>query len=157
MREDADEIETTDEPLPPELTQWLKKLLDDSGLSIRKVALAMEYDRPALTRWFSKGTGMSGPSLWKFLSAVGARIEPAPPGNLPRAVNAELADLRAVVERRLEAQLTDQAIGVLMRLDAGEQYPLKDLEQLADEMRAHSEQTALLAGRLEAHARSARR
>src|SRR5207247_226061 len=77
-----------------------------SGLSHDALAEAVgdSTTRRQTIRWLKEGTEPGGLALLKILTALGARIEPPPPQELPGAVNAELAALRREV-RELRAEV----------------------------------------------------
>lgn len=77
-------------------------------------------------RWLKKGTEPGALALLKMLSAFGVTIEPAPPEDVPRALNAELAEMRREI-RRLSDQVAtlasspqQQAAAADLRRDAEE-------------------------------------
>lgn len=100
-----------------DLGPWLTTLFKASGLSRRALAQAIGTERTNLTGWLEKSKGMTAQSLLLFLSAVNAHIDPAPPDNLPRALNAELADLNRKLDRLLGSR-TPAGNGATARTDA---------------------------------------
>jgi transcriptional regulator with XRE-family HTH domain len=87
----------------PTFRTWLKELRERAGLTQDELAAAIGTDRRNIRRWEAEGHDPSGTMLLKILDAVGAQIVPAPPRELPRAVNAEVRELRdelADIEKR---------------------------------------------------------
>lgn len=76
------------------LGPWLTDLFVASRLSRRALAQAVGVERTNLKGWLDDGKGMSAQSLLRFLSAVGARIDPPPPDDLPKSLNEELRIVR---------------------------------------------------------------
>jgi transcriptional regulator with XRE-family HTH domain len=77
-----------------ELSGWLRQLREQAGLTREELAAAVGTDRRNIYRWEVEGHDPSGSVLLRLLSALGVRVEPAPPAEM-RAVNEELLDLRA--------------------------------------------------------------
>ena len=59
-----------------------------------QLAHAVGTDRRNIRRWEVDGHDPAGSMLMRVLDAVGVQLTPAPPGELPRAVNTELRELR---------------------------------------------------------------
>ena len=85
-----------DYPTEGTLGDWLKELRERARLSQKAAGAALGVDDRAIRRWEAK-TIPSGDVLLRLLSAYGVRLDPPPPANVPRAVNAELAELRQKV------------------------------------------------------------
>jgi transcriptional regulator with XRE-family HTH domain len=96
---------------------WLRELREASGLTQEELASAVGTDRRNVHRWEVAGHDPGGTMLLRLLSALGVRLEPPPPGGVPRAVNAELNDLEGRLADAAEAAAArhDQLIA---RLDA---------------------------------------
>lgn len=80
--------------------------------------MAVGTDRRNIRRWEVEGHDPSGTMLLKILEAVGARVVPSRPEDLPGPVNAELKELRrdlAEVADR-EASRHDDLLGKLEAL-----------------------------------------
>jgi transcriptional regulator with XRE-family HTH domain len=69
-------------------------LRERAGLTQDELASAVGTDRRNIRRWEVEGHDPSGTMLLKILEAVGAKVVPARPAELPGAVNAELRELR---------------------------------------------------------------
>jgi transcriptional regulator with XRE-family HTH domain len=82
-----------------ELRTWLRQLREAAGLSQEALASAVGTDRRNIHRWEVQGHDPGGTALLRVLSALGVQIEPPPPTGFPRAVNAELLELRAELRR----------------------------------------------------------
>src|SRR6266508_1851591 len=78
-----------------ELGAWLRFLREQSGLSQTQLASTVGTDRRNIRRWEVEGHDPGGSMLMQILSALGVSITPAPPNEMPRAVNAELARLES--------------------------------------------------------------
>ena len=78
----------------PAFRQWLRDLRERAGLTQEQLAHAVGTDRRNIRRWEVDGHDPAGSMLMRVLDAVGVQLTPAPPGELPRAVNTELRDLR---------------------------------------------------------------
>ena len=65
-----------------------------AGLTQEQLAHAVGTDRRNIRRWEVDGHDPAGSMLMRVLDAVGVQLTPAPPGELPGAVNTELRDLR---------------------------------------------------------------
>jgi transcriptional regulator with XRE-family HTH domain len=86
---------------------WLKELRERAGLTQDELAAAVGTDRRNIRRWEAEGHDPSGTVLLRMLDALGAEIVPKPPDELPRAVNAEVHELRtelAEAEERAAAR-----------------------------------------------------
>jgi transcriptional regulator with XRE-family HTH domain len=84
----------------PAFRAWLRELRERAGLTQEQLAHAVGTDRRNIRRWEVDGHDPAGSMLMRVLDAVGVQLVPAPPGDLPRAVNTELRELR---ERLREA------------------------------------------------------
>jgi transcriptional regulator with XRE-family HTH domain len=84
----------------PAFRQWLRELRERAGLTQEQLAHAVGTDRRNIRRWEVDGHDPAGSMLMRVLDAVGVQLTPAPPSELPRAVNTELRELR---ERMREA------------------------------------------------------
>jgi transcriptional regulator with XRE-family HTH domain len=78
----------------PAFRQWLRDLRERAGLTQEQLAHAVGTDRRNIRRWEVDGHDPAGSMLMRVLDAVGVQLTPAPPGELPRAVNTELRELR---------------------------------------------------------------
>jgi transcriptional regulator with XRE-family HTH domain len=78
----------------PAFRLWLRELRERANLTQDELAAAVGTDRRNIRRWEVEGHDPSGTMLLKILEAVGARVVPSRPEDLPGAVNAELRDLR---------------------------------------------------------------
>ena len=87
-----------------DLGGWLRSLRERSGLSQTELAASVGTDRRNIRRWELEGHDPGGSMLIKVLSALGVTVQPAPPEDVPRAVNVEVQEL----ERRL-ARVEDTA------------------------------------------------
>jgi transcriptional regulator with XRE-family HTH domain len=86
-----------------DLRSWLRELREAAGLTQEELAAAVGTDRRNVHRWEVAGHDPGGTMLLRLLSALGVRIEPPPPGGVPRAVNIELRDLHERVASVAEA------------------------------------------------------
>lgn len=78
----------------PAFRTWLRELRERAGLTQDELATAVGTDRRNIRRWEVEGHDPAGTMLLSILEAVGAKIVPAPPQDVPGAVNAELRELR---------------------------------------------------------------
>lgn len=102
----------------PAFRHWLRELRERAGLTQEQLAQSVGTDRRNIRRWEVEGHDPAGSVLLRILDAVGVRLVPSPPTGAPRALNAELRELQAVLreaedqaERRhdeLLAQLAEQ-------------------------------------------------
>ena len=79
----------------PAFRHWLRELRERAGLTQEQLAHAVGTDRRNIRRWEVDGHDPAGSMLMRVLDAVGVTLLPAPPGDFPRSVNAELRELRA--------------------------------------------------------------
>ena len=77
-----------------EFRRWLRELRERAGLTQDELAAAVGTDRRNIRRWEVEGHDPSGTALLKILDAVGVQLVPGPSWNVPRALNAEVAELR---------------------------------------------------------------
>ena len=82
------------------LGEWLKDLREKAKLQPVDIAVAAGVTTRTVHRWEGGFNDPGALGLLKVLSAVGASVTPGPPGEL-RAVNAELHDLRKLIEERV--------------------------------------------------------
>jgi transcriptional regulator with XRE-family HTH domain len=108
----------------PAFRGWLRELRERAGLTQDQLAAAVGTDRRNIRRWEVEGHDPAGTMLLRILDAVGVRVLPGAPSELPRAVNVELRDLQ-----RLLYELDDRAA---RRHDA----LVAQLEALAEAARA---------------------
>jgi transcriptional regulator with XRE-family HTH domain len=102
----------------PAFRSWLRELRERAGLTQDQLAAAIGTDRRNIRRWEVEGHDPAGSVLLKILEAVGVELVPGPPDSLPRALNAELRELRLLLydlEDR-DARRHDELVA---RLDAG--------------------------------------
>jgi transcriptional regulator with XRE-family HTH domain len=120
-----------------DLRAWLRELREAAGLTQEELAAAIGTDRRNVHRWEVAGHDPGGTMLLRLLSALGVRIEPPPPGGVPRAVNAELRELddRIADSADRGAQRHDELIA---RLDALDEQ-LRALSARLEETRLHRE------------------
>jgi transcriptional regulator with XRE-family HTH domain len=78
----------------PAFRTWLRELRERAGLTQDELATAVGTDRRNIRRWEVEGHDPAGTMLLSILEAVGAKVVPAPPAEIPGAVNAELRELR---------------------------------------------------------------
>jgi transcriptional regulator with XRE-family HTH domain len=117
----------------PAFRHWLRELRDRAGLTQEQLAQSVGTDRRNIRRWEVEGHDPAGSVLLRILDAVGVRLVPAPPRGAPRALNAELRDLQAVLreaedraERRHEellAQLAERSSAARARRVASTPTP----------------------------------
>jgi transcriptional regulator with XRE-family HTH domain len=81
----------------PAFRHWLRELRERSGLTQEQLAQSVGTDRRNIRRWEVEGHDPAGSVLVRILDAVGVELVPAPPEGGPRAVNAELRELAAVL------------------------------------------------------------
>jgi transcriptional regulator with XRE-family HTH domain len=79
----------------PAFRHWLRELRERAGLTQEQLAHAVGTDRRNIRRWEVDGHDPAGSMLMRVLDAVGVQLVPSPPGELPRAVNTELRELKA--------------------------------------------------------------
>jgi transcriptional regulator with XRE-family HTH domain len=79
----------------PAFRHWLRELRERAGLTQEQLAHAVGTDRRNIRRWEVDGHDPAGSMLMRVLDAVGVQLVPSPPGELPRAVNTELHELKA--------------------------------------------------------------
>jgi transcriptional regulator with XRE-family HTH domain len=79
----------------PAFRHWLRELRERAGLTQEQLAHAVGTDRRNIRRWEVDGHDPAGSMLIRVLDAVGVQLVPSPPGELPRAVNTELRELKA--------------------------------------------------------------
>ena len=116
---------------PGDLRSWLRQLREAAGLSQEALAAAVGTDRRNIHRWEVQGHDPGGTALLRVLSALGVELVPAPPGSIPRALNAELADLRNEI-RRVADEAAARHDELLARIDA-QDAQIRDLTgRLAD-------------------------
>jgi transcriptional regulator with XRE-family HTH domain len=83
------------EKTPEAFRQWLRELRAQKQISHDDLAEAVGASaRRQTIRWLKEGTEPGGIALLMILSALGVRLEPSPPEELPGALNAELNALR---------------------------------------------------------------
>ena len=116
---------------PGDLRSWLRQLREAAGLSQEALAAAVGTDRRNIHRWEVQGHDPGGTALLRVLSALGVELMPPPPGSIPRALNAELADLRNEI-RRVADEAAARHDELLARIDA-QAAQIRDLSgRLAD-------------------------
>jgi transcriptional regulator with XRE-family HTH domain len=94
---------------------WLRELRERAGLSQEELAAAIGTDRRNIRRWEVEGHDPAGTVLLRILSALGVGLTPSP--ELPGAINAELRELRALIDAdREEAERRHDEL--VARLDA---------------------------------------
>jgi transcriptional regulator with XRE-family HTH domain len=81
----------------PAFRHWLRELRERAGLTQEQLAQAVGTDRRNIRRWEVEGHDPAGSVLLKILDAVGVRLLPSPPGAAPRALNAEVRELQALL------------------------------------------------------------
>jgi transcriptional regulator with XRE-family HTH domain len=114
-----------------DLRTWLRELREAAGLSQEALATAVGTDRRNIHRWEVQGHDPGGSALLRVLSALGVRIEPPPPTGVPRAVNAELRELQAELDR-VRDEAASRHDELVARLDA-QDAELRELSvRLAD-------------------------
>jgi transcriptional regulator with XRE-family HTH domain len=100
----------------PAFRHWLRELRERAGLTQDELAHAVGTDRRNIRRWELEGHDPAGTVLLKMLNAVGVELVPAPPPDLPRALNAEIHDLQLRL-RELSDELGRKHDELLGRLD----------------------------------------
>jgi transcriptional regulator with XRE-family HTH domain len=101
----------TDEPF----RSWLRGLRERAGMSQEELAAAIGTDRRNIRRWEVEGHDPAGTVLLRILSALGVGLTVSP--ELPGAINAELQELRALIDAdREEAERRHDEL--VARLDA---------------------------------------
>jgi transcriptional regulator with XRE-family HTH domain len=99
----------------PAFRNWLRQLRERAGLTQDQLAAAVGTDRRNIRRWEIEGHDPAGTVLLRILEAVGVELVPKQPSEIPRAVNAELRDLQALLydlEDRL-ARRHDEVVALL--------------------------------------------
>jgi transcriptional regulator with XRE-family HTH domain len=81
----------------PAFRHWLRELRERAGLTQEQLAQSVGTDRRNIRRWEVEGHDPAGSVLLRILDAVGVRLVPAPPAGTPRALNAELRELQALL------------------------------------------------------------
>ncbi len=84
-----------------ELGRWLKRLREAAGLSHDQLAAALENEktRQQLIAYEQGRNEPKATTFLRVLDALGQRVAPvAPPESAPRALNAEVAELRRAVD-----------------------------------------------------------
>lgn len=81
----------------PAFRHWLRELRERAGLTQDQLATAVGTDRRNIRRWEVEGHDPSGTALLKILEAVGVKLTPSKPAQIPGAVNAELRDLQTLL------------------------------------------------------------
>lgn len=99
----------------PAFRNWLRSLREQAGLTQEQLAQSVGTDRRNIRRWEVEGHDPAGSVLLRILDAVGVRLVPAPPNGRPRALNAELRALAAVL-RETEDQAARRHDELLARL-----------------------------------------
>lgn len=104
---------------PEDFRTWLRALRERADLTQDELAAAVETVRRNIHRWETAGHDPGALTLIRILDAVGATISPSPEG-VPRAINAELLELRHEIE-----QLREQLRGLVedLRADASPGRP----------------------------------
>lgn len=99
----------------PAFRGWLRELRERAGLTQDELAAAVGTDRRNIRRWEVEGHDPAGTVLLKILDAVGVQLVPAAPPSLPRALNAELRDLKTLLYDLDDraARRHDELVGVL--------------------------------------------
>jgi transcriptional regulator with XRE-family HTH domain len=69
-------------------------LREQAGLTQDELAAAVGTDRRNIRRWEVEGHDPAGTMLLRILEALGAKVVPGRPPDLPGPVNAELRELR---------------------------------------------------------------
>jgi transcriptional regulator with XRE-family HTH domain len=106
-----------------EFRTWLRELRTRAGLSQDELARALGTDRRNVRRWELDGHDPSGTMLLRILAALGVELVPAPPRDVPGAVNAELRELRLDVREAAD------------RAASGREALLERLDELAEQVR----------------------
>jgi transcriptional regulator with XRE-family HTH domain len=88
----------------PAFRTWLRELRERAGLTQEELAIAVGTDRRNIRRWEVEGHDPSGTVLLRILEAVGAKIVPGLPVEIPHAVNAELRELRRDLEENADRE-----------------------------------------------------
>jgi transcriptional regulator with XRE-family HTH domain len=93
-------------------------LRERAGLTQDELASAVGTDRRNIRRWEVEGHDPSGTMLLKILEAVGAKVVPGRPAELPGPVNAELRELRRDIAEAAdrEASRHDDLLGKIESL-----------------------------------------
>ena len=99
----------------PAFRHWLRELREQAGLTQEQLAQSVGTDRRNIRRWEVEGHDPAGSVLLRILDAVGVQLVPAPPNGRPRALNAELRALAAVL-RETEDQAARRHDELLARL-----------------------------------------
>ena len=116
---------------PGDLRSWLRQLREAAGLSQEALAAAVGTDRRNIHRWEVQGHDPGGTALLRVLSALGVELVPAPPGSIPRALNAELRELQETI-RRVADDAAARHDELVARIDA-QDAQIRDLSaRLAD-------------------------
>lgn len=101
----------------PAFRAWLRSLRERAGLTQDELAQAVGTDRRNIRRWEVEGHDPAGSVLLRILDAVGVQLVPAPPDALPRALNAELQEVRVDL-REAQDEAARRHDELLERLDA---------------------------------------
>ena len=82
------------------LRNWLRERWQESGLSQAELARQIGTDRRNVVRWLSEEDPVvpDGVALLGLLAALGVKVEPSPPDEIPGGMSAELRELREAVE-----------------------------------------------------------
>lgn len=128
---------TTAARTDPAFRGWLRELRQRAGLTQEELATAVGTDRRNIRRWEVDGHDPSGTVLLELLSALGIELVPVPPAGVPRAITAELTDLRRQLHA-LSDSLAGQHDALAARLDA-QDAELRVLTSRLAEMSSQSE------------------
>lgn len=83
---------------PEQLGAWLKKRREELGLSHDKLGARVGKGRPQLIDYEKGRHDPSGTTLVALFHALGIRLEPEPPDELPKSVASELRLLRERID-----------------------------------------------------------
>jgi transcriptional regulator with XRE-family HTH domain len=129
-----------------ELGDWLRRLRTKSGLTQAEAGNAVGVEARSIRRWENSGDVPGGITLIRLLEAYGVKI-PGAPHTAPRAINAELAEIRTELQQLRQDAQGGQLLGVieqLITLIAEQQTPGPALRELIHSVAVRARETGAL-------------
>ena len=134
-----------------DLGLWLRQLRTTAGMTQAEAGAAIGgVEARSIRRWETGGDVPGGLVLLRLIDAYGIRI-PGVPASTPRAVNAELSEIRQQLEllrldlvSRAESSVIVRLLEPLARLTAEQPIPGPALRELIQSVVAEVRETAAL-------------